>query len=281
MFFPLLLALSQPIRRATFHCGRKGTASGWRLRDRQADAQCVPARKPNGTATLSAPAAATRAGDGSRGEADREFRPGQRDCVHSEVPREQGRPARFSTRRCPVHSGRFASCVQAKDYDIDPSGSASGASPPAGTRQHSTTHFDALLKDGDDIDKMSCRPDAILACSHTMVRCHARQLRTNLLGRQPRREAGRTLLEREAGDEGHATDIHFPHVRRQGRCRRTQCGSTSHARPRRCPSKCIYEKGSTGRPGTRQQSGQAWPDRLTDWMKTRDLLGKVEVRLVV
>ncbi len=178
---------------------------------------------------------------------------------------------------------------KAKDYDIDPKKVGIwGFSAGGHLASTATTHFDAgLLKDGDDIDKTSCRPDfAILAYPVITMEAGVTHggSRTNLLGAKPDAKLVE-LYSNEKQVTKETPPVFLFHtsadtavppenaVRFYLACKAAKVPVEMH----------IYEKGRHGvglgsdpKWTGGEKSVATWPDRLTDWMKARDLLGKAE-----
>jgi acetyl esterase/lipase len=177
--------------------------------------------------------------------------------------------------------------AKAKDYDLDPKKIGIwGFSAGGHLASTATTHFDTgLLKDGDDIDKVSCRPDfAILAYPVITMEAGVTHggSRTNLLGANPDAK----LVELYSNEKQVTKDtppVFIFHtsadtavlpenaVRFYLACKAAKVPVEMH----------IYEKGRHGvglgsdpKWTGGEKSVATWPDRLTDWMKTRELLGK-------
>ena len=179
--------------------------------------------------------------------------------------------------------------AKAKDYGIDPKKVGIwGFSAGGHLASTATTHFDAgLLKDGDDIDKTSCRPDfAILAYPVITMEAGVTHggSRTNLLGAKPDAKLVE-LYSNEKQVTKETPPVFLFHtsadtavppenaVRFYLACKAAKVPVEMH----------IYEKGRHGvglgsdpKWTGGEKSVATWPDRLTDWMKARDLLGKAE-----
>lgn len=176
--------------------------------------------------------------------------------------------------------------AKAKDYDIDPKRIGIwGFSAGGHLASTATTHFDAGKKDGDDIDKTSCRPDfAILAYPVISMEAGVTHggSRRNLIGDKPDDK-----LIGFFSNEKHVTNETPPvfifhttadtavlaenPVRFYLACKKAKVPVEMH----------IYEKGKHGVGLGRdpkwtggEKSVATWPDRLTEWMKSRELLGK-------
>jgi acetyl esterase/lipase len=178
--------------------------------------------------------------------------------------------------------------AKAKDYDLDPKRiGIMGFSAGGHLASTATTHFDAGKAGGDDIDKTSCRPDfAILAYPVITMEdgvTHGGTKR-NLLGASPDAK----LVELYSNEKQVTKDtppVFIFHtsadtavlpenaVRFYLACKAARVPVEMH----------IYEKGRHGvglgsdpKWTGGEKSVATWPDRLTDWMKARGLLGKVE-----
>lgn len=177
--------------------------------------------------------------------------------------------------------------AKAKDYGIDPHKVGIwGFSAGGHLASTAATHFDnALLKDGDEIDKQSSRPDfAILAYPVVTMEdgvTHGGSKR-NLLGDKPDAK----LVELYSNEKQVTKDtppVFIFHtsadaavlpenaVRFYLACKRAKVPVEMH----------VYEKGRHGVGlGTDpkwtggEKSVATWPDRLADWMKARGLLGQ-------
>jgi acetyl esterase/lipase len=176
--------------------------------------------------------------------------------------------------------------ANAKSYGIDPNRiGVMGFSAGGHLASTAATHFDNGKKDGDEIDRTSCRPDfAILAYPVITMETgvtHAGS-RRNLLGDKPDEK----LVELYS-NEKHVTKDTPPvflfhtsadtavvpenAVRFYLACKKASVPVEMH----------IYEKGRHGVGLGRdpkwtggEKSVETWPDRLTDWMKARELIGK-------
>ncbi len=178
--------------------------------------------------------------------------------------------------------------AKAKDYDIDPKKVGIwGFSAGGHLASTAATHFDLGKKDGDDIDKTSCQPDfAILAYPVITMEdgvTHSGSKR-NLLGDNPDAK----LVELYSNEKQVTKDtppVFIFHtsadtavlpenaVRFYLACKKAGVPAELH----------IYEKGRHGVGLGRdpkwtggEKSVETWPDRLADWMKARELLGKAE-----
>jgi acetyl esterase/lipase len=176
--------------------------------------------------------------------------------------------------------------AHAKDYGIDTKRiGIMGFSAGGHLASTATTHFDAGKADGDDIDKQSCRPDfSILAYPVITMETGVTHggSRNNLLGAKPDDK----LVERFSNEKQVTKDtppVFIFHtsadtavlpenaVRFYLACKKAGVPVEMH----------IYEKGRHGVGlGTDpkwtggEKSVATWPDRLTDWMKSRELFGK-------
>jgi acetyl esterase/lipase len=178
--------------------------------------------------------------------------------------------------------------AKAKDYDLDPKRiGIMGFSAGGHLASTATTHFDAGRAEGDDIDKTSCRPDfSILAYPVITMEdgvTHGGSKR-NLLGASPDAK----LVELYSNEKQVTKDtppVFIFHtsadtvvppenaVRFYLACRAAKVPVEMH----------IYEKGRHGvglgsdpKWTGGEKSVATWPERLTDWMKARGLLGKGE-----
>lgn len=175
--------------------------------------------------------------------------------------------------------------AKAKDYDIDPKRvGIMGFSAGGHLASTATTHFDAgLLKDGDEIDKQSCRPDFAVLAYPVITFDDAvthKGSRNNLIGANPDAK----LVERFSNEKQVTKDtppVFLFHtsadtavlpenaVRFYLACKAAKVPVEMH----------IYEKGRHGVGLGRdpkwtggEKSVETWPDRLSDWMKARELL---------
>jgi acetyl esterase/lipase len=177
--------------------------------------------------------------------------------------------------------------AKAKDYDIDPKRiGIMGFSAGGHLASTATTHFDAGKEsDADPIERASCRPDfSILAYPVITMDdsvTHGGSKR-NLLGDKPDAK----LVELYSNEKQVTKDtppVFIFHtsadtavlpenaVRFYLACKKANVPVEMH----------IYEKGRHGVGLGRdpkwtggEKSVETWPDRLTDWMKARQLLGK-------
>jgi acetyl esterase/lipase len=174
--------------------------------------------------------------------------------------------------------------AKAKDYGIDPAKvGVMGFSAGGHLASTATTHFDAGKADGDAIDKQSCRPDfAVLAYPVITMEppvTHGGS-RNNLLGANPDAK----LVEKFSNEKQVTKDtppVFIFHTSADTAvvpenatkfylaCKSAKVPVELH----------IYEKGRHGVGlGTDpkwtggEKSVATWPDRLTDWMKARELL---------
>ncbi len=177
--------------------------------------------------------------------------------------------------------------AKAKDYSIDPKRvGIMGFSAGGHLASTATTHFNVGgLKNDDDVEKESCRPDfAILAYPVITMETGVTHggSRNNLLGPKPDEK----LIERYSNEKQVTKDtppVFIFHtsadtavvpenaVRFYLACKKAGVPVEMH----------IYEKGRHGVGLGRdpkwtggEKSVETWPDRLTDWMKARDLIGK-------
>jgi acetyl esterase/lipase len=178
--------------------------------------------------------------------------------------------------------------AKAKDYEIDPKRIGIwGFSAGGHLASTVTTHFDGGKQDGDDIDKVSCRPDfAILAYPVITMEdgvTHGGS-KKNLLGDKPDAK----LVELYSNEKQVTKDtppVFIFHtsadtavvpenaVRFYLACKKAKVPVEMH----------IYEKGRHGVGLGRdpkwtggEKSVATWTDRLAEWMKARELLGKNE-----
>lgn len=175
---------------------------------------------------------------------------------------------------------------KAGDYGVDPKRiGIMGFSAGGHLASTAATHFDAGTESGDDVDKASCRPDfAILAYPVITMESgvtHAGS-RANLLGASP--DAKLIELYSNEKQVTKATPPTFlfhtsadtavlPEnaVRFYLACKKAGVPVEMH----------IYEKGRHGvglgsdpKWTGGETSVATWPDRLTDWLTVRGLLGK-------
>ena len=176
--------------------------------------------------------------------------------------------------------------AKAKDHGIDPKKvGIIGFSAGGHLASTAATHFDAGRKSDDEVEKESCRPDfAVLAYPVITLEAgvtHGGTLK-NLLGDKPDAK----LVELYSNEKQVTKDtpptfvfhtsadtVVVPEnaVRFYLACKKAGVPVEMH----------IYEKGKHGVGLGRdpkwtggETSVAAWTDRLTDWMKARDLLGK-------
>ncbi len=174
----------------------------------------------------------------------------------------------------------------AKDYDLDPKRiGVMGFSAGGHLASTAATHFDAGLTEGDAVDKTSCRPDfAILAYPVITMEAGVTHngTRNNLLGANPdpklvelysnekqvTKETPPTFIFHTSADTAVVPENA---VRFYLACKKAGVPVEMH----------IYEKGRHGvglgsdpRWTGGEPSVATWPDRLADWMKSRELLGK-------
>ena len=172
--------------------------------------------------------------------------------------------------------------AKAKEYDLDPKRiGVMGFSAGGHLASTAATHFDAGLKEGDAIDKTSCRPDfAVLAYPVVTMEAGVTNggTRHNLLGPNPdpklidlysnekqvTKDTPPTFIFHTSADTAVMPENA---VRFYLACKKAGVPIEMH----------IYEKGAHGVGlGRGEKSVAAWPDRLADWMKARGLLGKSE-----
>lgn len=175
--------------------------------------------------------------------------------------------------------------AKAKEYGIDPKRvGIMGFSAGGHLASTATTHFDAGKKEGDEIDKTSCRPDfAILAYPVITLEPGVTHngTRTNLLGADPEPK----LVELYSNEKQVTKDtppVFLFHtsadtavvpenaIRFYLACKAAKVPVEMH----------IYEKGRHGVGLGRdpkwtggEKSVATWPDRLSDWLTARGLLG--------
>jgi acetyl esterase/lipase len=178
--------------------------------------------------------------------------------------------------------------AKAKDYGVDPKKvGVMGFSAGGHLASTAATHFDlgSRDRDADGIERTSCRPDfAILAYPVVTMEAGVTHggSRRNLIGDKPDEK----LIELYS-NEKHVTKETPPTfifhtsadtavvpenaVRFYLACKKASVPVEMH----------IYEKGRHGVGLGRdpkwtggEKSVATWPDRLTDWMKARELLGK-------
>ncbi len=176
--------------------------------------------------------------------------------------------------------------ARAKDYDLDPKRiGIMGFSAGGHLASTAATHFDAGRPDGDATDKTSCRPDfAVLAypvitMDETVTHGGSRR---NLLGDKPDPK----LVELYSNEKQVTKDtppvflfqtsadtavVPENAVRFYLACKAAMVPVEMH----------VYEKGRHGvglgtdpRWTGGEKSVATWPDRLTDWMKARSLIGQ-------
>ncbi len=176
--------------------------------------------------------------------------------------------------------------AKAKDYGIDPHKIGIwGFSAGGHLASTATTHFDSGKKAGDEIDQTSCRPDfAILAYPVITMEdgvTHGGSKR-NLLGAKPdaklvalysnekqvTKDTPPVFLFQTTADTAVLPENA---VRFYLACKKAKVPVEMH----------IYEKGRHGvglgsdpRWTGGEKSVATWPNRLADWMKSRDLIGK-------
>ena len=179
--------------------------------------------------------------------------------------------------------------AKAKDYDIDPKRvGIMGFSAGGHLASTAATHFNTGgLKNDDDVEKESCRPDfAILAYPVITLEAGVTHggTRKNLLGDNPdaklvelysnekqvTKDTPPTFLFHTSADTAVPPENA---VRFYLACKKAGVPVEMH----------IYEKGRHGVGLGRdpkwtggEKSVATWPDRLTDWMTARQLLGKAE-----
>jgi acetyl esterase/lipase len=177
--------------------------------------------------------------------------------------------------------------AKAKDYDINPSRvGIMGFSAGGHLASTAATHFDRSgVKNDDPIEKESCRPDfAILAYPVITMEDGVTHVgsRRNLLGDKPdaklielysnekqvTKETPPVFIFHTSAD---ASVVPENAVRFYLACKKAGVSVEMH----------IYEKGKHGVGLGRdpkytggEKSVETWPDRLTDWMKARELIGK-------
>ncbi len=178
--------------------------------------------------------------------------------------------------------------AKAKDYDIDPKRvGIMGFSAGGHLASTAATHFNTGGLKDDDVEKESCRPDfAILAYPVITLEAGVTHggTRKNLLGDKPddkmvdlysnekqvTKDTPPTFLFHTSADTAVVPENA---VRFYLACKKADVPVEMH----------IYEKGRHGVGLGRdpkwtggEKSVAMWPDRLTDWMTARQLLGKAE-----
>ena len=178
--------------------------------------------------------------------------------------------------------------AKSKDYGIDPKRVGIwGFSAGGHLASTAATHFDSGKKEGDEVDKHSSRPDfAVLAYPVVTMEAGVTHggSRRNLLGASPDEKLVE-LYSNEKQVTKETPPVFLFHtsadtavlpenaVRFYLACKKANVPVEMH----------IYEKGRHGVGLGRDQkwtggekSVATWPDRLADWMKSRELLGKAE-----
>ena len=176
--------------------------------------------------------------------------------------------------------------AKAKDYGVDPGRvGIMGFSAGGHLASSAGTHYDAGLKDGDDADKQSCRPDflilayAVISMENGVTHGGSR---TALLGPKPddklveemsndkqvKKDSPPTFIFHTSADTAVLPENA---LRFYAACKKAGVPVELH----------IYEKGRHGVGLGRdpkwtggETSVATWPDRLAEWMKSRELLGK-------
>ena len=142
------------------------------------------------------------------------------------------------------------------------------------------THFDdGLLKDGDDIDKIGCRPDFLILC-YPVITMEAPVThggsRINMLGKEPdAKDIEYFSNEKQVTKDTPPTFLFHTDedtavlpenaIRFYAALKKAKVPAELH----------IYEKGPHGvgiNPKTKSDGTNAWKDRLTDWLKCRGVI---------
>jgi acetyl esterase/lipase len=170
--------------------------------------------------------------------------------------------------------------AQAKEYGIDPKRVGIwGFSAGGHLASSAATHFDAGKKDGDEIDQQSCRPDFAILCYPVISMedgvTHGGS-KMNLLGKNPDPKLVENFSnEKQVTKETPPTFIFHTSadtvvlpenaIRFYTALKKAGVPAELH----------IYEKGVHGVGlGRNEPSLAGWPDRLTDWLKSRKILDK-------
>jgi acetyl esterase/lipase len=170
---------------------------------------------------------------------------------------------------------------RAKEFGIDPNRVGIwGFSAGGHLASTAATHFDAGKNDGDEIDKMSCRPDfAILAypvITFTDEKVMHRGSRNNLIGSNPDAELVK-LYSNELQVTKDTPPVFLFHTEEDkgvppGNSRLFEEACKKAGVP---VELVIFPKGPHGVGlAPKDPELSQWPDKLEEWMKKRELLTK-------
>ncbi len=170
---------------------------------------------------------------------------------------------------------------KAKELEIDPKRiGLMGFSAGGHLASTGGTHFDdGLLKDGDEIDKVGCRPD-FLILGYPVITMEPGVThggtRMNLLGKEPDAKDVEFFSNEKRVTKDTPPTFLFHTDEDTAVLPENAIRFYAALKQAKVPAELhIYEKGPHGvgiNPKTTSDGTNAWKDRLTDWMKVRGVL---------